>query len=107
MGIQLEASTAHRTDLPGIGPVCRQIYCGDSQLLVPMKRALHVALAALMLCSVVVGAGVGTAAATSPADTHTDIDVDNDGFDIDDSENVVIDDSEDNDAIDLGVNILS
>lgn len=74
-----------------------------------MKRTLHIALAALMLCSVILGAGAGTAAATCTDDTcdeHTDIVVDNDEFDIDDSENVAIDDSEDNDFLDLGLDLL-
>ncbi len=58
-------------------------------------------MAALMFLSVTL-AGAGTVAATCTDDTcekHTDID--NDGIDIDDSCNTVIDDSEDNDVVDM------
>lgn len=72
-----------------------------------MKRAIHVALAALMLLGVVT-AGAAPVAASGTDVTHDDDNcgVDNDDIDIDDSSNVIIDDSEDNDLLDLGLDIL-
>lgn len=74
---------------------------------IPMKRAIHVALAALMLLGVVT-AGAAPVAASGTDVTHDDDNcgVDNDDIDIDDSSNVIIDDSEDNDLLDLGLDIL-
>ncbi len=73
-----------------------------------MKRAIHVALAALMLLGMIAGAGATPVAASGTDVTHDDDNngIDNDGIDIDDSSNVVIDDSEDNDVLDLGLDIL-
>ncbi|RRJ30515.1 hypothetical protein [Halocatena pleomorpha] len=73
-----------------------------------MKRAIHVALAALMLLGMIAGAGATPAVASSTDVTQDDDNngVDNDGIDVDDSSNVIIDDSEDNDLLDLGLDLL-
>ncbi|UPM43390.1 hypothetical protein [Halocatena salina] len=73
-----------------------------------MKRAIHVALAAFMLLGMIAGAGATPAMAESTDVTYDDDNhgVDNDGVDVDDSSNVIIDDSEDNDFLDLGLDIL-
>lgn len=74
-----------------------------------MKRPFRIALAALMLFSVIVGAGATPAAASCTdvsCDDSSHVHVDNDGIDIDNSENVVIDTSEDNDFLDNDLDLL-
>ncbi|RRJ28919.1 hypothetical protein [Halocatena pleomorpha] len=73
-----------------------------------MKRAIRVALVAFVLLGTIVGAGATPAMASSADTTHDDDNcgVDNDGVDIDDSGNVIIDNGEDNDLLDLGLDLL-
>ncbi len=61
-----------------------------------------------MLLGMVAGAGATPVAASGTDVTHDDDNcgVDNDDIDIDDSSNVIIDDSEDNDLLDLGLDVL-
>ncbi|WP_330631095.1 hypothetical protein [Halocatena halophila] len=72
-----------------------------------MKRVLNVALTALVLVSLLAGAGAAPAAASGTDVTYDDDNcgVDNDGVDIDDSNNVVIDNSQDNDFLDLFLDV--
>ncbi|UPM42365.1 hypothetical protein [Halocatena salina] len=73
-----------------------------------MKRAFRVALVAFVLLGTIVGAGATPAMASSTDVTYDDDNCgeDNDGIDIDDSGNVIIDNGEDNDFLDLGLDVL-
>lgn len=68
-----------------------------------MKRAIHVALAALMLLGVIAGAGATPVAADSTDINHDDDNngVDNDGVDIDDNHGSIVIDNSDSDLLDL------
>ncbi len=73
-----------------------------------MKRAFHITLVAFTLVSVIAGAAVPAAAGGTDVTYDDDNNgVDNDGYDIDDSNNILIDNSEDNDFLDLGLSLLN